>query len=347
MNKTELYYKICEMLPIEHPANTPFIDVLKAQLNLFVNMVSEIDLEDFELSQEKFEELIIKLKNTNTSILEAVNCISHGRHSKAVEIMHKNLCAKPLYTKTINKGEFFYRMRINEHREAFKRKDLFHIPLNKRGLVKTQRYSMPGYPCLYLGNSLVTCWEEMNRPNLSSCMFNCYRNIKDICVLSVDIPDINNWNENALLKIETIPFVIACMIMVDNPEYPYKIEYTIPQLIMECLFTNGPIKLNENLLLGIRYTSVHINKDFGFPNYIYDNLALPVQDIDSKDYCSVLKEYFEMTEPTSEELEKIKHGYSISAFNLDAEDTKLENYKCSLFGELEDYIKNYEFKVLE
>ena len=47
---------------------------------------------------------------------------------------------------------------------------MFHIPFNKRGKVETQRYSAPGYPCLYLGSSVNACWEELGQPRFDDMM---------------------------------------------------------------------------------------------------------------------------------------------------------------------------------
>ena len=62
----------------------------------------------------------------------------------------------------------FYRVRQLPSIYEVEAKELFHIPISKRGIVKTQRYSIPGYPCLYLGKSIYGCWEEMRRPPMCS-----------------------------------------------------------------------------------------------------------------------------------------------------------------------------------
>ena len=41
---------------------------------------------------------------------------------------------------------------------------MFHIKYSLRSKVKTQRFSFPGLPCLYLGASSYVCWLELNRP---------------------------------------------------------------------------------------------------------------------------------------------------------------------------------------
>ena len=49
--------------------------------------------------------------------------------------------------------KFLYRARIGTL-ESFRKDEIFHVPFHLRHLVATQRYSIPGLPCLYLGGSL-------------------------------------------------------------------------------------------------------------------------------------------------------------------------------------------------
>ena len=59
-----------------------------------------------------------------------------------------------------------YRIRTGSL-DPYSRKKLFHIPFELRHIVATQRYSIPGLPCLYLGSSLWACWEELGRPDFN------------------------------------------------------------------------------------------------------------------------------------------------------------------------------------
>lgn len=54
----------------------------------------------------------------------------------------------------------------NTNGQTFGLGDMFHVPFEKRHLIPTSRFSLPGLPCLYLANSIYTCWEELDRPNL-------------------------------------------------------------------------------------------------------------------------------------------------------------------------------------
>ena len=61
----------------------------------------------------------------------------------------------------------------------------------------------------------------------------------------------------------------------------------------------------------------------------------------------MLNDYFEWTEPTSEEFERIKYGTLMGLGKINEND--LDKYNNSLFGLLEEIIsddKNYEFDNL-
>lgn len=91
----------------------------------------------------------------------------------------------------------FYRMRVCDLRKEIKRKELFHIPFEKIRQIKTQRYSSPGYPCLYLGVSLYGCWEEMQRPDTESTLFSVFKTTKAFKVVDMRIPTLQEYLNNA------------------------------------------------------------------------------------------------------------------------------------------------------
>jgi hypothetical protein len=76
--------------------------------------------------------------------------------------------------------------RIRSDRSEFTipdRRDIFHVPFEKRRLVGNQRYSITGLPCLYLGSSLWICWEELGRPPLNSLWVSRFRVARPVNVL--------------------------------------------------------------------------------------------------------------------------------------------------------------------
>ena len=126
MDRRELYNKISEMIPVEHPKEKTFKDVLGKALGQFESWISEVD-EGEILTKEK-EKVINSIKKTNRGILGTIDLVSKGKHAKAAKKMRSNLCAKPLLTESINEGDFFYRMRTNEKKERLQEKtcSIFH-----------------------------------------------------------------------------------------------------------------------------------------------------------------------------------------------------------------------------
>lgn len=247
-------------------------------------------------------------------------------------------------------GASYYRMRIFNDRRNVSYKDMFHIPLDKRGIVKTQRYSMPGYPCLYLGKSVYTCWEEMGRPEFSTCMVSRFEQNSFLSFIDVTKPSSESFNNNYIsgLTLMKYPMVIACMVQVLDYNDTYKPEYIIPQLLMEYVIECRETDKNEKKitceLSGIYYTSVHKSKSFNFEGEILNNLAIPVFDpLANTKYCPVLCSTFSLTEPTCEEYERIKISgrggimlsdakseYEISSFYLVEKALKSSTQMCKM-----------------
>jgi hypothetical protein len=181
------------------------------------------------------------------------------------------------------KDLLLFRMRIIENPYSVKRREMFHIPFDKRRIVGPQRYSIQGLPCLYLGSSLQACYEEMRRPAINnihaSLLIRKYELEKELKTLHIGYPpgsiairneiSINNrcYSEEILQKlaysyIMCWPFIAACSIVVFERKQPYKPEYIIPQLLLKW------IKSKTNIYYGICYFSVHEELTYSNQNYV-------------------------------------------------------------------------------
>ncbi|NLK96566.1 MAG: hypothetical protein GX272_00585 [Epulopiscium sp.] len=67
-----------------------------------------------------------------------------------------------------NVNKYLYKGIVEDWSKTLDREYMLHIPFDKREIVKAQRFSIPGVPCLYLGQSLFIVWEELNRPSLNN-----------------------------------------------------------------------------------------------------------------------------------------------------------------------------------
>ncbi len=238
------------------------------------------------------------------------------------------------------KGENFFRMRKesdNWLKKEVGREGMFHIPLNLRNIVQTQRYSVPGFPCLYLGKHIRGCWEELGRPNLSDCLvsrFYCPPE-KMFKVLDLQIPSKESWYkeykvENGIIEdwkklkntIVTFPLIIASTFRSKRGS-AYKPEYIVPQLILqyvkEYAYEKNRIKSKkEREIYGVAYTSVNVPEKHNDIVEQYCNYVLPIIDIKSK-YCSKLQDLFKLSDPFCIEFENIKTSQEQAIANQDVD----------------------------
>lgn len=196
----------------------------------------------------------------------------------------------------------FYRIRALDWNSTLRKEDLFHVPFNMRRRISTQRYSIPGYPTLYLSSSLYVAWEEMRKPEFNKLHAVRLENKKYLrCIdLTTDRykksytfnpPEWMASTKEAddLYRVMAWPVIAACSFRVAEDDKPFKPEYIIPQLLLQ------HVKLNPDID-GIKFSSSHI--DLNNENVQGDmyNLAIPVQDFIPEGYCPILKEIFQSTE---------------------------------------------------
>ena len=160
-----------------------------------------------------------------------------------------------------------------EDNRTYDRKRVFHTPYNLRSKVSSSRYSIAGYPSLYLGTTLkLCCAESANEKNLSlASMFKICRNFSEtgvhIEVIELGIKpqdfievfsrrnfedDISGemWEFKSLLMQDSIksaycfwyPLIACCSYIRVNKKDPFAPEYIIPQLLMQCVTTKVNFK---------------------------------------------------------------------------------------------------------
>lgn len=239
----------------------------------------------------------------------------------------------------------WYRMRILEkNQRLYEAKEMFHVPFDKRGKLQNQRYSISGYPCLYIGKSIWACWEEMHEPDMRNVCVSRLELCKEMDLLNLCWPTIN---ENEINDYEinrsicTWPLIIACSIKTLNPQNPFKPEYIIPQLVMITIKNYTNIK-------GCIWTSTQHNNFFGWDNSLLCTAAIPVNDIsDSSNLCQQLSSYFKVTDSTKEEYYRLMGAHSYA----EVEGSVLTigsfgKYKNSNFGLIEKNLKGTITKSL-
>jgi hypothetical protein len=210
----------------------------------------------------------------------------------------------------------YYRLRAGE--STFSRQDLFHIPMDKRSLIKSYRYSIPGYPCLYLSSGLEMCWFECGMPkNFSYASFRLEANdanrvnfidFTDIpveLVSSVYTSYLNHPENSASIDkyianyLVQFPLRVACSLEVANRNVPFIEEYIFPQELLLWVRENSSYD-------GIVYRTASAIEKAREWNYI--NLVMPAKDIENG-YSKRLNSLFTVTEPVKIEVHSIIHNH--------------------------------------
>lgn len=340
MASKNLYDQVVALLPYSENVGARFKIRLKTAHDKYLDLLKKESIASSVIAEVK--DISERLQRIVSNYEKGVQSTAYVQLQNLIQgkkgLLPKIDLAKALKSFDSGKPHSFYRIRLMDSIYHIKANEMFHIPLSRRGIVKTQRYSTPGYPCLYLGESIYGCWEEMRRPSMQLCAVSRFECDRPLNIIDLSRPeDPSQLNQAEYLKL--IPLMISCMIPVSDHDATYKPEYIIPQLLMQWILKN---RMTKNID-GICYTSTHINGEFSFPTSKFLNYAIPVYNINSnKKFCKKLCEYFKVTDPTTNDIEKLKGGYGMSwrTAGLSLEEIKEENYSNSDFGNLEQRLSN-------
>ena len=271
-----------------------------------------------------------KIKSVAEKIAKALYLYNTGKLYSAVQTAFDSFetLKNYLLIKTYDENEYYSYYRIRRAEKQLSRKDLFHIPLPLNYLASTERYSMPGHPCLYLASYPDLCWYECGKPESFAIARFDLPQSGDQQFRFVDFSEklmplkyaFFSWfyNDeiprdairNYLLKIlVTYPLRAACSVVVEHTDAKYKEEYIIPQLLVQWLVT-------DNDLDGIRYESSNNNDEVR--RYGSHNIVLITKKYDSEGYDIKLRntimvgkpewfENFEITERNPLIIEEIDY----------------------------------------
>ena len=303
-------------------------------------------------------QLLEKVDFVEQRILDALREFYNGRLMGAlIEIQRLyDAMRNDLHVISINKDDIWYRGRIKERRSGlYTKKDMFHIPNQQREKVSNQRFSFNGYPCLYLGKSIWDCWEELDEPHLDDVCFSAFKFSKDVYLLDLSMPIESLFDEylssDYSKLLVTFPLIIACSIRVNDENVNFKAEYIIPQLLMDNL-------LNHYKYDGYMFSSTKQNPSLDWDERYLRNVVLPVDGkFDKEGLCDNLKQTVMLTTPICYKYEFLKSNVSnmmfatkkdieaiVSGMKIDT--TEEDTYPKSLFGQMEDILKEKEYSYL-
>ncbi|OUB59733.1 hypothetical protein [Bacillus thuringiensis] len=301
-------------------------------------------------------------KNFCIEILHSIDEYYKGFPAKAyytfADGLNRNLKNSAFLTNNIihtSQEMLFYKMRIGTS-HTFSNQEMLHIPFELRGIVGTNRYSIPGLPCVYLGSSPLSCWEELNKPDLNTIQTSLFKsnniNYLDISMTPTDFVEelIRNYDahpqniitHDIMAYVFLWPLIAACSIRVKNKNDTFKPEYIIPQLLLQFIRDSNDID-------GVSYFSTKIDKYTSETSELYRNFAFPVQAVKDKGLCPILQEKFTITTAVPWkvfELYKDSH-FCLSPFIGEVKPIEIEfidgmqlNYSSTDFYKLENFLQN-------
>lgn len=167
----------------------------------------------------------------------------------------------------------FYRARVGDISNENKEDVLKHTPFDKISKIGSNRFSIPGQPCLYLGSTSYDCWIEMGRPDDREFNVGCILLKKDyeIINLSTDIwvflEAMKRLKEQADKEMIFKSYLLSQItsFCIDEDNRNFKSEYVISQLIS--------LACKSNTINGISYISKRVSTN-EFGHNICMNLAL-------------------------------------------------------------------------
>ena len=294
--------------------------------------------------------------NLIEDIKKAIDEYLDGYPSRAYESIDKapyiSAILSVLGTGKYKENTQFYRLRHKEDNFSNNKTELFHIAFDIRGKVATQRYSIPGFPCLYVANSIYVAWEELRRRPLSQIQAARFESAKPLKFLDLvteiycaDKATIHATPESVLWSyVKCWPLIAACSVKVADDKASFKPEYIVPQLLLQKVRDEGKLD-------GIRFSSTHINLNDVKSKGKFYNLVIPVKDRKDKGHCDSLNSLFKMTEVVSWQLLDAAVGnhksnpIKISRTNVNVDRIEIINggvhpYEYSPFSNMEIYLNN-------
>lgn len=290
-------------LPIEITYDFQYLKSLYEHLSSYYNFMLSIIGDNHQS--------IGKIRNNIDLIKRSLNCYYNGRIKKAYECIKKiltNYINSPYIVASINENYAFkglspkiirpniligdedyaniYENMLAHELSFFKArvasekiiiKDMLHIPFDKRSLVSTQRFSIPGIPCIYLSTTSFGCWLELGTPESDIFQVSSFKiptNLKvlNLCIRwkfiegMIKLANTKEEREVIFDFYEIYPLVIATSYHIREINRKFKSEYIISQIVMQVC--------NELKIDGIAYLSKRITDYYAYPQAV--NLAISV-----------------------------------------------------------------------
>lgn len=274
--------------------------------NIILDIFAYYENADYKRTQELMDELMLQIEKD----------IFIGSIDDRVYINYNdiNFCRGFRVTP----GYRFFRVRAVDYESPSIQKnadELFHIPLSKRAYSNNERFSLVGFPSLYLSTMLPLAWQECGYPHKyyyseyqykystdwNSGKRSFEKELKFLLLyspseiafwgMSIKYSNFELWLEVIKRYLKTYPLILACSFVNQSGKVPYKQEYIIPQMLMQW------VQRNSSKVQGIEYfTCADISMRTS--EWCAYNIVIPAMPpYDDKKYSIPLKDKFCWTVP--------------------------------------------------
>ena len=333
LNVSEIQEKVIDLLSSNEASN--YWDELNYKLDSFSNLINSVA--QIKNSDNMYSVPHDEVQSTIISIINCVKKYLFGDINSAYNTFYyrwnyltnnKFTEGSSIYTLPANSSKILFKIR-NSDTPLTKKTDFFHISFKERGKIGNNRFSISGYPCLYLGQSIYSCWEETRQPHIDNMWAVGYKITKSIHLLDLRLKQNIDTGTKEADYIMLLPYIIASSIKTHSDSDTFKPEYIIPQLLLHSVVKKRGYYQYD----GIVYTSTRrgIFNDLE----LCSNYAIPVMSNKYSTYCKKLAGHFIMTNPISCEAELMKGSLNASR--------GYDSYENSLFHHLEDVLASSEF----
>lgn len=287
--------------------------VVKESSN-YLKLISEID-DSINYGEDKYigkmskQHLLSAARGFFQAVIKTLQSyLNEGNPHKAYNVLNEILTAenqKETCKALIFYLEFnhlypqHYRIRVKDGKAELK--DLFHVPFEERQKLNSYRYSIPGYPTLYFSNSIYLAYKELGDPNYDDIHVSKFLHTKHFnnSETLLDMTNKPMWDlpQVQFRFLARWILTMSCSVKVGHPNFPFKPEYVLPQIIFQWVKNN--INIGHRKVIGVSYSSTKIsdNKE-GFYGFFY-NTAIPIHHSNKIGFCDVLAKQFRLTKPIS------------------------------------------------
>lgn len=245
-------------------------------------------------------DILEEIRRLETAILSSLEAYLNGSPNVAYEALkgafvENNNHLFLTIPQVIFRGSL-YRARNTENLQA--QKELFHTPFEFRNSCGSYRYSILGYPSLYLAGSLETALAECRiKTDEYSCV--CFYPNQNIRCVDLTLPNRKLAFFERYSFVLFYPLIMACGLIVKDENSPFKPEYVISQILFQVIKENSD-------LMGVSYTSTRVHNP-DFRNNCHRNFVLIVPDANmASGQSSKLASIFKCTMPASPNGENVE-----------------------------------------